>query len=72
MAISQNVKHIELSHDPEASLLGKRSLSGKSPAIVNIGEWFAQHQCNLAAKESGLGCTCVNNADFTVLVSGGQ
>ena len=26
--------------------------------------------CNLAAKESGLECTCVNNDDFTVLVSG--
>ena len=25
---------------------------------------------NLAAKESGLECTCVNNDDFTVLVSG--
>ena len=29
-----------------------------------------QHWCNLAAKESGLECTGVNN-DFTVLVSGG-
>ena len=28
------------------------------------------HQCNLAAKESGLECACVNNDDFTVLVSG--
>ena len=28
-----------------------------------------QHRCNLAAKESGLECTCVNNDDFTVLVS---
>ena len=27
------------------------------------------HQCNLAAKESGLECACVNNDDFTVLVS---
>ena len=33
-------------------------------------ECFAPHQCNLAAKESGLECTCVNNDDFTVLVSG--
>ena len=24
------------------------------------------HQCNLAAKESGLECTCVNNDSFTV------
>ena len=29
-----------------------------------------RHQCNLAAKESGLGCTCVNSDDFTVLVGG--
>ena len=29
-----------------------------------------QHQCNLAAKESGLECTCMNNDDSTVLVSG--
>ena len=28
--------------------------------------------CNLAAKESGLECTCMNNDDFTVLVSGGS
>ena len=34
-------------------------------------EWFVQHRCNLAAKESGLECTCLNNDDFTVLVSGG-
>ena len=26
--------------------------------------------CNLAGKESGLECACVNNDDFTVLVSG--
>ena len=31
-----------------------------------------QHQCNLAAKESGLECTFMNNDDFTVLVSGGS
>ena len=29
-----------------------------------------QHQCNLAAKESGLEFACVNNDNFTVLVSG--
>ena len=36
-------------------------------------EWerFARHPCNLAAKDSRLECTCVNNDDFTVLVSGG-
>ena len=30
-----------------------------------------QHWCNLAAKESRLECACMNNDDFTVLVSGG-
>ena len=30
-----------------------------------------QHQCNLAAKESGLECAYMNNDDFAVLVSGG-
>ena len=29
------------------------------------------HRCNLAAKEGRLECTCMNNDDFTVLVSGG-
>ena len=29
------------------------------------------HQCNLAAKESGLEGPCMNTNDFTVLVSGG-
>ena len=48
-----------------------QGLSGKSPTVVMIREWFAQHGCNLAAKASGLECACVNNADFTVLVSGG-
>ena len=33
---------------------------------------FVWHRCNLAAKESGLKWTCVNNDDFTVLVSGGS
>ena len=33
---------------------------------------FVGHRCNLAAKESGLECTCVNNDEFTVLVSGGS
>ena len=31
---------------------------------------FAQHRCNLAAKKDGPECTCVNNDEFTVLVSG--
>ena len=30
------------------------------------------HWCNLAAKESGLECTCVNSDDFTVLSQWGQ
>ena len=46
------------------------SLSGKCPAIVNITKWFVPHKCNLAAKESGLECTYVNNDVFTVLVRG--
>ena len=48
-------------------------LSGKSPAIVNITRTVCVtfwHWCNLAAKESGLECTCMNNDNFTVLVSG--
>ena len=31
-----------------------------------------QYWCNLAAKERGLECTCVNNDDFIVLGSGGS
>ena len=42
-----------------------RGLSGKSSIIGN--NKFAQHQCNQAAKESGLEYTCMNNDDFTVL-----
>ena len=38
------------------------------PLLIQ-GEWFVQHPCNLAAKENGLEYTCVNNDDFTVLVS---
>ena len=39
-----------------------------------IIQWkqFVWHQCNLAAKEHGLECPCVNNDDLTVLVSGGN
>ena len=47
-------------------------LSGKSLAIVNITRMVAWHRYNLAAKESGLECTCMNNDNFTVLVSGGS
>ena len=35
-------------------------------------EQFVQHQCNLAAKESGLERTCVNSDDFAVIVGGGS
>ena len=34
-------------------------------------EWFVWLWCNLAAKESGLECACMNNGNFTVPVSGG-
>ena len=34
-------------------------------------EWFAQQLCNLTGKERGLEYSCMNNDDFTVLVSGG-
>ena len=47
-------------------------LSGKSPTIVNIKRTVCAYQCNVAAKESGLECTCVNSDDFTVLVTGGH
>ena len=45
-------------------------LENVQPLLIQL-EWFVQHWCNLAAKESGLECTCVNNDNFTVLVSGG-
>ena len=39
----------------------------------SVWKRFARHQCNLAARESGLECTCMNNEWlFTVLVSGGH
>ena len=41
------------------------------PAIVNIMRTVARHWCNLAAKDGGLECACMNNDNFTVLVSGG-
>ena len=44
----------------------------KSPAIVNIRRTVSATSRNLAAKESGLQCTSVNNDNFTVLVSGGS
>ena len=46
-------------------------LFGKIQPLLMWGEQFMQqHQCKLAAKESGLACTCVNSDNFTVLVSG--
>ena len=44
----------------------------KVPAIVNIMRMVCTTVIhNLPAKESGWKCACVNNDDFTVLVSGG-
>ena len=43
----------------------------KVQPLLTQWESFAWHWCNLAAKHSGLECACVNNDDFTVLVSGG-
>ena len=43
---------------------------GKVQPLLIWWEQFEWHRCNLAAKESGLECACVNNDDFTVLVSG--
>ena len=51
-------------------VLDIQALSGKSSTTVNITEWFAWLQYNLSAKESGLEWACVNNDDFTVVVSG--
>ena len=45
-------------------------LSGKVQSLLIQWEWYVHHQCNLAAKESGLECACMNNDDFTVPVSG--
>ena len=43
----------------------------KVQTVLTWREWFTWHRCNLAARESGLECACVNNDNFTVLVSGG-
>ena len=48
-----------------------RGLSGKSPAIVNTTRMVCGHRYNLAVKESGLECKCLNSDNFTVLGSGG-
>ena len=44
----------------------------KNETIVNIMRMLCWHWCDLAAKDGGLECTCMNNDDFTVLVSGGS
>ena len=43
---------------------------GKAQPLSIYQEQFERHQCNLAAKESGLECPWVNNNHFTALVSG--
>ena len=43
-------------------------MSEKNPTIVKNHEnglCVTWNWCNVAAKESGLECTCVNNDDFT-------
>ena len=45
---------------------------GKDQPLLIWRERFAQHRWTLAAKESGLECACLNNNDFTILVSGGS
>ena len=45
--------------------------SGKSPAIVNIMRTVCMASMSPGSKDSGLECACVNNDDFTVLISGG-
>ena len=47
-----------------------RDLSRKSPAAVNLTRLVCMTSCDLAAKESGLECVCVNNGNLTVLVGG--
>ena len=42
----------------------------KVQPLLTLWEWFAGNRCNLAAKASGLECTCVNTGDFTILVKG--
>ena len=44
-----------------------KSMEKVQPLLIEW-EWLVQHQCNLAAEESGL--ECVNNDNFTALVSG--
>ena len=49
-----------------------QGLSGKVQPLLIWQEWFVWHWCKLAAQETGLECGCVNNDDFTILVSGSR
>ena len=42
----------------------------KAQPLLISQEQFVQHQCKLAAKESGLKCACVKKDDFTVIIGG--
>ena len=55
---------------PYVSLTHKVCPEKVQPLLIQR-EPFVQQRHNLADKESGLGCACMNNDDFTVLVSGG-
>ena len=48
-----------------------RSVQKKAQLLLIEREWFMRHRCNLASKKSGLECACMNNGDFTVLITGG-
>ena len=62
-------KSIQITSAMVSHYMNIHGLSGKSTAVVNTKECFVRHRCNLA-KESGLECACMNNADFPVPVSG--
>ena len=49
---------------------GYKACPEKVQPLLIQWEQFVWHQCNLAAKESGLECARVNDDNFTVLVSG--
>ena len=66
-------KNVENVFVPKMSNYAIRGLSGKSPAIVNTARIVcAILACNLAAKETGLECTCVNNDNLTILSGGSR
>ena len=66
--VSKNHTHIHLYVC--VCLCIKICLEKVKPLLI-YQKWFAQHPYNLVAKESGLECACVNNDNFTVLVSRG-